>query len=139
MLAHTYKSIRAPKYPVHIGNSSSEDRHPNQADRAKAAQFKITPEEFIRRDNIVRQMYLDCNFHFNEVCEPVGEIAREMYGKCTIRKIFRTYHDFTIQQAMDWPTDDRPLIVTAEPTKKPEGSNMILCTPKFLRRLSIGS
>jgi hypothetical protein len=70
----------------------------------------------------------------DDVCEPVGIIAREMYGKCIIRKIFRTYHDFPTAQAIDWPADDKPLIVTAEPERKPEDSNMILCTPKFLQK-----
>jgi hypothetical protein len=134
MILIKYTSIRKQTIlPKTIG-SSKEDRHPNAADRSRAIQFKVSPEEFIRRDNIIRQMYLDCYFNIGDVCEPVGIIAREMYGKCIIRKIFRTYHDFPTAQAIDWPADDKPLIVTAEPERKPEDSNMILCTPKFLQK-----
>lgn len=113
-----------------------EDRTPNAADRSRAAQFKITPEEFIRRDNIVRQMFLDCDFQINQRVTPVTDKSYDMYGYCVIRTIRRTYHDFTTKEGMEWPADDRPLTVAAEPTKKPDGINLILCTPGFLRRVS---
>lgn len=116
-----------PKYP-------KEDRTPNAADRSRANQFKITPEEFVRRDNIVRQQYLDCILQVGDVCEPVALASRELYGKCTIKKILRTYHDFTTASGIAWPEDDRPMIVEAEPEKKHDGTTLICCTPKYLQK-----
>jgi hypothetical protein len=133
MIIETYPSLRTPA-PVPVTTQKKGIRYPSASDRSRAMQFNVSPEEFVRRDDIVRQMFLDCKFSVNDVCEPVTSTSKEMYGKCIIKKIFRSYHDFPTAQAMDWPSDDRPLIVTAETEKKPDGTELILCTPKYLQK-----
>jgi hypothetical protein len=72
MILIKYTSIRKQTIlPKTIG-SSKEDRHPNAADRSRAIQFKVSPEEFIRRDNIIRQMYLDCYFNIGRCVRTSG-------------------------------------------------------------------
>lgn len=136
MILETFKSHRKPVH--HLVTSTKTPRIPGPQDIARAIQFKITPAEFIRRDDIVRQMYLDTQLVVGDWCEPHSEAERTKYGKCQVKKLFRTYHDFPTLQAQEWPEDDMPLIVTAEPSIITDDINLILCTPKYLRKLYSG-
>lgn len=108
---------------------------PTENDRSRARQFNIDPIEFVRRDKIVRQMWVDCGFKAGEMLRPKGEMAYEKYGKLKVMGIYKSYHDFTTAEARDWPKDDRPFTVTVEPEKKPSDSKLLLVVPDWLQRL----
>jgi hypothetical protein len=121
-----------PHHPV--GTTATEAR-PNGADKKRADQFKITPDEFVRRDKIVRQMFLENEFHVGEVLSPIKLGDREKYGNVSVRGIWKSYHDFPTAEAMAWPQDDYPYIMTVQPTaKQDDGTELILCNATWLVR-----
>ena len=105
---------------------------PNEQDKTRARQFMIEPEEFVRRDNIVRELFLNCNFRPGEVTRPLSETSFKIYGYLTIRGIFKSYHDFPTAEATAWPKDDKPWTITCEPTNKEEGE-LLVVTSEFLK------
>lgn len=109
---------------------------PNEMDKKRADQFKISPEEFVRRDDIVRQLYLDTAMFFKpgDVVQCRTEQQRETYGKITIRGVFKSYHDFPTAEAVAWPKDDIPYIFTVQP-EKPEKGDIILSTADFFEKV----
>lgn len=112
--------------------SYPKEERPNQADQNRAKQFNITPEEFVRRDKIVRQMWIDCQYRTGEVVRPMMPESFEEYGRITIRGVFKSYHDFPQEEAKEWPKDDRPFIITCEPEKGEQ--RLLVVTPAWLSR-----
>lgn len=100
-----------------------------ERDRARAATYGITIEEFMRRDAIVRDLFLKCNWKPGDVLWPYNEENRRRYGRCTLRGVYKSYHDFHVEEAKRWPKDDIPLICTVE-TSDP--GKVILTTPGWL-------
>lgn len=109
---------------------------PTEPDKARAKQFGITPDEFVRRDKIVRQLYLNCNFHVGENLRPVLEADFDQYGEVAVKKIFKCYHDFPTAEAMEWPDDDEPYIITVSPEKG--DADLLVVTSRFMRRYKMG-
>ena len=109
---------------------------PTEPDRAKALQFNIDPDEFVRRDKIVRQLYLNCNLHIGERVRPAHDTDFEKYGEVAIKKIFKSYFDFPTVEAIDWPDDDDPYIITVSPSKG--DSELLVVTSSYLRRFKMG-
>jgi hypothetical protein len=107
---------------------------PNADDRRRATQFNIDAEEFVRRDKLVRQMWVDCGFKPGEVVRPKSDIAYEKYGRCTIRGVYKSYHDFSTGEGQDWPKNDRPFIITVDPDKKDNDTRLLLVVPDWLAR-----
>jgi hypothetical protein len=120
------RTQHTPLLPVSV------DNRPNAADNKRADQFKITPAEFVRRDKIVRQLWLDSMmFKVGDVVRPKNEEDYQIYGNITIRGVFKTYHDFPTAEAMQWPKDDRPYIFTVSPAKG--DANILLVTAQFMK------
>lgn len=157
MIAETYPAVNVremykrhtpffpptpPKQTQSSYPSQPNDR-PNHMDKQRADQFKISPEEFVRRDKIVRQLNLDTALQYNagQTVECVTEQAREEYGKLLIRQVFKTYHDFPTAEAMNWPQDDKPYLFTVQPVKNgltEDGKQrvsprLVLCTADFFQ------
>jgi hypothetical protein len=145
MIFHTYRAAkkhsvlatlplpvlpRPPAPPV-----TTEDR-PNQGDRDRARAFNITPEEFVRRDNIVRQLWLDCQFKPGELVRPKNNEKYEKYGRLHIRGVYKTYHDFSVLASKEWPENDCPLIISASPDKGIDNNGLLLCAADSLARFN---
>ena len=112
----------------------NQESRPNEVDKSRAKQFQISPEEFVRRDQIVRQLFLDTAMFYKagDIVECRKEADREKYGKVSIRGVFKTFHDFPTAEAMVWPVDDIPYIFTVQPSK--DGTpDLILCTADFFQ------
>lgn len=148
MIVQTFKSkkplptvhFNKPPWPGHTygvpANSSSIDPRPNDQDRKRAAQFKIKPEEFVRRDKVVRQLYIDCPWRPGELLRPAADNYFEQYGNVLVRGIYKSYHDFSTAEAMQWPADDEPYILSVQPQK---GDSSLLCvTSDFLAKIPVG-
>lgn len=159
MIAETYPAVNAremykrhtPFFPPTTKQTQSSypsqpNDRPNHMDKQRADQFKISPEEFVRRDKIVRQLNLDTAMQYNagQTVECVTEQARSEYGKLLIRGVFKTYHDFPTAEAMAWPEDDMPYIFTVQPQKNgltDDGKErvsprLVLCNANFFRSIS---
>lgn len=86
----------------------------------------------MRRDKIVRQLWLDAMMYkAGDVVRPDMDTDYKIYGNITIRGVFKTYHDFPTQEAMDWPKDDIPYIFTVSPEKGE--ADILLVTAKFMK------
>lgn len=106
-------------------------RKPDTRDMNLADKLKITPEEVVRRDDIVRNLWINCHFHVGEFLMPANPAKREQYGtNIKVMQIFKSYHDFPAHEK--WPADDIPYIMTVKPDV--EGSGLILCVSNFLCR-----
>jgi hypothetical protein len=103
-------------------------RQPNPKDVAHAYVMSITPQEVVRRDLIVRQAAMQCQWKAGEVLLAKNEEDRKKYGRLTVRGYMRSYLDFKKNDS--WPSDDVPLIVTC--SSELEGE--IVCTADFLCR-----
>lgn len=104
---------------------------PNFLDKQRADLLKITPEEFLRRDKIVTDLWLDKPFMKGDVCSPLSPKHKEKYGTIVIKDIFKDYHAFPIKEAMEWPNDDEPYTITAEAEKE---TGLILLHPSWLEK-----
>jgi hypothetical protein len=143
MISHTYESKRPAKQlvpflpkqsiPQEKTNLATEAR-PTFEDKERAKQFKISPELFVARDKIVRQTWVECQYKPGESVRPVIEADYIKYGALWIKGVFKTYHDFPTAEAMDWPEDNRPYILTVAPTKGNE--KLILAHPSWVKRLN---
>lgn len=145
MITQSFPSLR-PKPPVVVYppykytpplGPLGGPRKPTGWDVQKAEKFKITPEEFVRRDEIVRKMWRECNWREGDVLCPRGPQSRDKYGtNIKVEGIYRTYHDF--HENEKWPSDDEPYIMTVRPERGANGGR-ICCTPDFLMRPGNGS
>lgn len=157
MIAETYVPVKpkesfkrhtpffppAPPKSTQSSYPSQPNDRPNHMDKQRADQFKISPEEFVRRDKIVRQLNLDTAMQYSagQTVECVMDHSREEYGRLLIRGVFKTYHDFPTAEAMSWPPDDKPYIFTVqsekngltEDGKERVSPRLILCTADFFK------
>lgn len=147
MIAQTYKAVvnHDPYKPyVPTGGHQKQTQltlptpgsatRPNEVDKNRANQFGITPEEFVRRDMIVRQLFLDTAMFYKpgDVVECRSQKNRNDYGRINIRGVFKSYHDFPTAEAVAWPKDDIPYIFTVQP-EKTEMGDIVLCTADFFQ------
>lgn len=136
MIIEHFPSLRAkPHQPVVVlpTKGTNNDVRPDFRDRARAQVLCITADEFLRRDRIVRQLFLDCPFHSGEELVPKKPEDFERYGKLTVQGIMKTYHDFHKDEK--WPADDEPYILTTYSEKL---KMVVFCTSGFLMRANNG-
>jgi hypothetical protein len=136
MILKEYPSLRVPALPPvvyggkqpHIPYVAPGVRTPNYKDISHAYTMGITPEEVVRRDLIVRQAAMQCQWKAGEVLQAKAAESRKKYGRLTVRGYIRSYLD--VHKTDKWPEDDIPLIVTC--SSELEGE--IVCTADFLCR-----
>jgi hypothetical protein len=107
-------------------------RKPDKKDLDLAEKRKVSGEEIVRRDNIVRQLWIACKTNVGEYVVPrlVGD--REKYGaRLLVKGVFRSYHDFPL--AEEWPKDNVPYIITLA-----TDDGAILCTSDFFAKAGNG-
>lgn len=137
MIIQQFPSLRKPTLPavVEYGKGRKQQqqhqtfpyvRTPTSYDKEAATKFNITPEEFVRRDNVVRRMWIDCTLQVGCRYQAATEANRKLYGSLLVRGIYKSYHDFSPTE--DWPDDDRPYIVTCTSENRGE----VICMPEFL-------
>lgn len=143
MILETYQT-KKKKYPDYgykppvpppvLGphNNNCGVGYTTEQEKRRATQFGITPDEFKRRDTIVRRLFAECPFRIGQTVKPVMEQSVAQYGMVLIRGIFRSYHDFPTAEAKAWPKDDIPYIITVEPQMG--DAELLLVTTKFLQK-----
>jgi hypothetical protein len=107
-------------------------RTPTYMDKEGAKKRNITPEEFVRRDMIVRQKWLDCTWKIGDVLTPVSEAARAQYGNTVVvENIYKSYNE--VHEKEKWSTDDNPYLLSVRPEKGADGGR-IICTIDFVMK-----
>lgn len=86
---------------------------------AQAAMKKITPEEWQRRDNIIRVEANSVTYTKNASVYPHTWANFVKYGQCKIIGITDTYKDFT---ELEWPANDVPYVIVARSFVKDMGT-----------------
>jgi len=140
MIVQSFPSLRPKIPPVHLGGhrhhtplSLGNSAEPNAKDRARAVALGITPYEFVRRDKIVREKWLACQFHVGQILTPVQDASREKYGtNIKVEGICKSYHDFHEKDV--WPDDDDPFILLVRPERGVKDGGRIICTADFLMK-----
>jgi hypothetical protein len=132
MITQSYKSLRAPLYLP----SKVYTARPDHRDRERAKEIGITPAEFVRRDTIVRQKWIDCKFHVAELLVPINDKAQERYGNCLVEGICKSYYDFP--PGDKWPDDDDPYILLVSPQRGTKDGGRIICTADFFKKAENG-
>jgi hypothetical protein len=145
MIAQSFPSLRVKKHSyipvvvlppkqhgvVEIGPFKPTVRDMNLADKRK-----ITPEEVMRRDSIIRDMWCEVvkdKYSVGDVVQPRVNSSRLKYGdKLKIMEIYKSYHDVSIHE--DWPKDDIPLNITL----KIKDGSLLLCTKDFFMKVPNG-
>lgn len=117
--------------PIPLPGPRTMGRTPDTRDQNKADQFKITPVEFVRRDDIVRQAFLDCPWRPGEVLRPKNKADYLAYGPVTVRGVLKSYHDFHANDK--WPDDDEPYIITVDSLNGTKRTT-VFCTSGWLTK-----
>lgn len=140
MITLTYPSLRKPLYGNVLPMQQQQNRgtfvmglrKPDVRDLNLADKRKVTGEEIVRRDDIVRNLWIKCKFNESEVVMPKTVGDRDKYGaRLTIKGIYRSYHDFPLHD--EWPKDDVPYIITLS-----TDDGAILCTSDFIAKAPNG-
>ena len=133
MITQTYLTKNPAKvYQPYVHQPFYSEKEINGA-RAR----KITPAEFVRRDKIVRDLWIKTDVNIGDVCYPVAAKAYEESGACVVTGLCRSLSDFGPDDK--WPKNDNPMIVSFHSVDKPD--KVFVCTYDYLtkenRHLSI--
>lgn len=82
----------------------------------RASKLGLSTEEWIRRDDIVKEQQKLCSFRTNDVVYPPDKKGMEKYGKCVIIGRAISYRD--MDSSNEWPDNDNPFILTLQTLEK---------------------
>ena len=88
----------------------------------------ITPEEFVRRNNIVQTLASRVALRPGDTAYPDSKAGYQKYGACMVIGVCRSYKDFAFDD--NWPENDCPYVITFAPMND-RGSH-IHCTYHYL-------
>lgn len=132
-LSETRKKLIEKEKAKELKKIEKNEPHYRFEAAKRAVLVGIDFEEFVRRDNIVRAMARDVFFYPDQMLYPSTLANEEKYGACKYVGHYKTYFDYTVDEAKAWKKDDRPLICTIHTTKTDE---VLCCTPNWLQRES---
>lgn len=125
MIEQTYPSKRVPLLPPPYVHNTPWF---SPMDYQQAMSRKITPAEFVRRDNIVRAMFRDCKWRPGDTGFPINKKDYEKYGVFVVIGVMTTYRDTSYEH--EWPKSDNPMIVTIKSLK--DQTQVLFCTPEWV-------
>lgn len=108
------------------------NRKPTNADAIKAGRLKITPEEFVRRDDIVHRAYVAECYRVGEIIYPKTAANYAKYGAMRIQGVYQTYYSFGEDD--EWPQNDCPMILTIISVNDKDKNGVILATHDWITR-----
>ena len=132
MITQSFKSKRAPSFPSYMPAKETSDNKPwySPQEIAAAAARKITPAEYIRRDNIVKELATACPLQTGDTAYPHDKKGYHLYGACIVVGICRSYKDFSLDE--EWPKNDNPFIVSFSSLNNRK--DIFLCTSNYLTK-----
>ncbi|MFZ2190117.1 MAG: hypothetical protein WAV48_05015 [Candidatus Magasanikiibacteriota bacterium] len=124
MIEQTFPSKR-PK-PTYIHSTSGPWFSPADIQQAQAR--KILPAEFVRRDLLIRKMFVECGWRPGDTAFPESKKDYEKHGAFMVQGVLMSYKDLAYDH--DWPKSDVPLTITIKAMK--DSKNILFCTPGWL-------
>lgn len=108
MIEMTYASKREQVYqpPAVIGNPPWF----SPKEYAQASARGITPAEYVRRNDIIKGLYLDCPYDEGDIVYPAKYEDFLKYGAVKIVGVCDDYSKFGFD--VKWAKNDNPMIVT---------------------------
>ncbi len=94
---------------------------------------KITPQEYVRREEVIRQKALACPFKIGDTVFPADRKDYEKYGAFLVSGVLASYKDTATDH--EWAKGDNPLIVTLRSLK--DGNNVMFCTSTWLTKTNL--
>jgi hypothetical protein len=73
----------------------------------------ITPEEYVRRNNIVQGLSAQVRLRPGDTAYPESKAGYQKYGACLVIGVCHSYKDFSFDDK--WPDNDCPYVVTFTP------------------------
>lgn len=127
MIQKSFQSKRpVPVYQPPAHNYGTPWYSPKEI--ALATARKITPAEYVRRDNIIKELYGKCTFDTGDIMFPDDPKGYAEYGPVLIIGVCQSYSDFA--PGDKWPKNDNPMIVTFCPVSNK--SQHVFCTVNYL-------
>lgn len=127
MIEKTYPS---KKLPVQSVVTTLVKRFFTPADEAQARLRKISTEEYVRRDKIIRTEWNACPFKEGDIVYPKAQKDYMDYGPVKITGMLRSYKDTAIED--EWPKNDNPFILTIQPLKGKQ--DLVFCTANWVAK-----
>jgi len=128
MIVQSFNSKRAPKY-TYIPATNTKPWYTAQ-EYAAARARNISPEEYVRRDKVVKELATACPFQTGDTAYPHDKKGYEEYGVCVVIGICRSYKDFNVDE--EWPKNDNPYILSFAPMN--DRKNIVMCTSNYLTK-----
>jgi hypothetical protein len=127
MIEATYPSTK-PK--VFSTNGYIAGKWYTPQEHQQAAMRSITPEEYRRRDDIVREQSNQVKLQTGDTAYPHNKEGYEKYGSCIVVGITRSYKEFPVTEK--WKKNDMPYVMSFRPLTGPDKNSIILCTHQYL-------
>ncbi len=104
---------------------------PQETQQAMAR--KITPAEFLRRDELIRLRAAQCPYKAGDTVFPVRKEDYQQYGAFVVSGVLNSYKDTAVDY--EWSKQDNPLIVTIKSLK--DMSTVMFCSSSWLVKTNI--
>jgi hypothetical protein len=102
----------------------------SEREKYQAKMRGITPSEYIRREDIVKELFKTCPYGAGDIVYPTNEKDYKKYGAVKVLGICASY--MMIDKDEVWPKNDNPMIITFQPVSNPK--NTMFCTVNFLSK-----
>ena len=100
----------------------------SEREKYQAKLRKISPSEYIRREDIVKELYNSAPYKTGDTAYPNKPKDFKLYGACRIMGICSAY--MHMDKDEEWPKTDNPLLVTFSPLSDPQ--KVMFCTVNYL-------
>ncbi|CAB4131234.1 hypothetical protein UFOVP128_69 [uncultured Caudovirales phage] len=128
MITETYLAKAKPSAELVPFAFTSVPKHFTAFEIHQATARGITPEEFVRRNNIVQALASKVALRPGDTAYPDNKSGYHKYGACLVIGVCRSYKDFSFDDA--WPENDCPMIITFAPLN--DRNSHIHCTYHYL-------
>jgi hypothetical protein len=129
MIEQTFESKRKQVYqPAEPIDNTAIMPWFSEREKYQAKMRGITPAEYIRREQVVKDLFTACPYSANDTVYPSDPKEFKRYGAVRVLGICASY--MMIDKDETWPKNDNPLIVTFQPLSNPK--NTMFCTVNFL-------
>jgi hypothetical protein len=129
MIIQSFESKRQQVYqPLAAVNDGPTMPWYSEREKYQAKMRNILPSEFIRREQIVKDLFAGCPYASGDVLYPVKPQDFKKYGACRVLGICSSY--MYMDKDEPWPKTDNPMIVTFQPLTNP--NNTMFCTVNYL-------
>jgi hypothetical protein len=127
MIQETYASKRPAQVYQPLATTSP---YFTTKEIAQATARSITPAEYVRRNDIIKQLYTECPYDKDDIVYPANYSDYQKYGPVKIVGVCDDYSQFSFDTK--WSKNDNPMIVTFVLLNDPDRT--MFCTTNYLQQ-----